>query len=112
EQGEIMKRVDQKRAERVDAVFHAPMQATRRSTEPAHCFQHGPLLVRSATSLVDRRNADGFLERTFTRIFGQGQKSNGSPARSARTQTLHPRAQCFDNASAPRESRSRAPWRM
>src|SRR5262245_52584904 len=46
-----MKGIDQKLANRVDRIFHAPMQAARRSTEPAHYFQHGPLLVYSVTHL-------------------------------------------------------------
>ena len=47
-----MKGIDQKLADRVDRVFHAPMQAARRSTEPAHYFQHGPLLVYAVTHLA------------------------------------------------------------
>jgi len=46
-----MKGIDQKLADRVDRVFHAPMQAARRSTEPAHYFQHGPLLGYAVTHL-------------------------------------------------------------
>src|SRR5262249_43061438 len=51
EQGEVMKCVDQKLANRVGRVLHAPMPAAGRTREPAHYFQHGSLLVYSLTSL-------------------------------------------------------------
>src|SRR5258705_12754470 len=47
-----MKCVDQEPANRIGQVFHTPMQAACSSTEPAYRFQHGPLLVHSATDLI------------------------------------------------------------
>src|SRR5262249_19612122 len=78
-----MKCVDQKRANRVGGVFHAPMQATCSSTEPAHYFQHGHLPLTQRHFFVDwRLHADGFLDLHVHRsIRGSTNKSNRESAR-------------------------------
>src|SRR5262249_24719832 len=76
-----MKYVDQKRANRVGGVFHAPMQATCSSTEPAHYSQHGHLPFPQRRFVVDwRLHADGFSRPTPSRnLRGSTKKSNRLP---------------------------------
>src|SRR5262249_846793 len=126
-----MKCVDQKCANRVGGVFHAPMQATCSNTEPAHYFQHGHLPLTQRHFSVDwRLHADGFLDLHVHRsLRGSTNKSNrltniarereGGTRRHQRAvsrdrlrRVVATISQCFDSASAPRESRSSAPWRM
>src|SRR5262249_61062473 len=107
------------------------MQATCSGTEPAHYFEHGHLPLTQRHFFVDwRLHADGFFRPTRSQESPGKQKEKQPLANIARERegetrrhqravsrdrlrlAVAPVSQCFDSASAPRESRSSAPWRM